>query len=116
MYSASGIAKAKGDWLKKDVVFSHLHDSYQTAVTYFLIQHVPGFGWFVLQMGTLAFEVGAPLWFGLPWTRTPAFFVGMSMHFMIGLLFGPVVWFALLMMAILVGAYGPARWFERRQS
>jgi hypothetical protein len=113
MYSGSGIAKARGDWLSKDVVFSHLHDSYQTAVTYFLIEHVPPFGWVVLQVGTLAFEVGAPLWFGLPWTRTPAFFVGVSMHVMIGLLFGPVVWFALLMIALLVGAYGPERWFRR---
>src|SRR5262249_23853690 len=106
MYSGSGIAKAKGDWLTKDVVFSHLHDSYQTAVTYFLIEHVPPFGWVMLQVGTLVFEAGAPLWFGLPWTRTPAFFVGISMHLMIGLLFGPVVWFALLMIALLVGAYG----------
>jgi len=113
MYSASGIAKAKGDWLTKDVVFSHLHDSYQTPVTYFLIEHVPAFGWVLLQVGTLAFEAGAPLWFGLRATRTPAFYVGLSMHAMIGLLFGPVIWFALLMIALLIGAYGPERWFAR---
>src|SRR5262249_41809100 len=102
MYSGSGIAKWKGDWLTKHVVFSHLRDSYQTAVTFALIQHVPPFGWILLQIGTLAFEVGAPLWFSLRVTRTPAFFVGMSMHVMIGLLFGPVIWFALLMIALLV--------------
>jgi hypothetical protein len=111
MYSGSGIAKARGDWLTRDVVFSHLHDSYQTDITYFLIQHVPAIGWVVLQMGTLAFEVGAPLWFALRWTRTPAFFVGASMHVMIGLLFGPVIWFALLMIALLVGGYAPERLF-----
>src|SRR5215467_4917434 len=78
MYSGSGIAKAKGDWLTKDVVFTHLHDSYQTDITFFLIQHVPAIGWQLLQFGTLVFEAGAPLWFALPWTRRPAMFVGIS--------------------------------------
>jgi hypothetical protein len=32
------------------------------------------------------------------------------MHVMIGLLFGPVVWFALLMMALLVAGYLPEPW------
>ncbi len=113
LYSGSGIAKARGDWLTKDVVFSHLHDSYQTAVTYFLIEHVPPFGWIVLQVGTLAFEVGAPLWFALRWTRRPALVVGLGMHASIGLLFGPVVWFALLMIALLIGGYAPERFFRR---
>ena len=32
MYSASGIAKVRGDWLSDPLVlWSHIHDSYQTA-------------------------------------------------------------------------------------
>jgi hypothetical protein len=115
MYTGSGIAKAKGDWLSKPVVWSHLHDSYQTVVTYFLVNHVPPFGWTLLQGVTLVFEVGAPLWFALRWTRRPALVVGLGMHASIGLLFGPVVWFALLMMTLLVGAYGPDFMFRTAQ-
>jgi len=32
------------------------------------------------------------------------------MHAMIGLMFGPVVWFALLMAALLVGGWAPEAW------
>jgi hypothetical protein len=42
MYLASGIAKCKGDWLSNpNAIWSHLHDSYQTAFTYFLATTVP---------------------------------------------------------------------------
>src|SRR5205085_1913845 len=84
----TGIAEAKGAWLAHDdVVWSHLHDSYQTWITYQLALHVPGPVWTCFQGATLAFEVGAPLWFALPWTRKPALFVGLGMHAFIGLCF-----------------------------
>jgi hypothetical protein len=35
------------------------------------------------------------------------------MHAMIGLMFGPVLWFSLLMIAILLGGYLPEAWLER---
>ena len=66
-----------------------------------------------VQYLTLAFEVGAPLWFAFRRTRLPALFVGLGMHAMIGLMFGPVVWFALLMAGLLVGSYAPATWLLR---
>jgi hypothetical protein len=43
----------------------------------------------------------------LPWTRTPALVVGIGMHAMIGLMFGPVVWFALLMGSMLFACFVP---------
>jgi Vitamin K-dependent gamma-carboxylase len=107
MYSGSGIAKLRGDWLDADVLWSHLHDDYQTAVAYLLLRALPAAAWRVLQWLTLAFEVGAPLWFALPWTRTPALVAGLGMHAMIGLMFGPVVWFALLMSSLLVACFAP---------
>jgi uncharacterized membrane protein YphA (DoxX/SURF4 family) len=113
MYSGSGLAKVRGDWLGGDVLWSHLHDSYQTGFAWFLVHSVPGGAWQALQYLTLVFEVGAPLWFALPWTRTPALIVGLGMHAMIGLMFGPVIWFALLMGGLLVAAYAPARWLRR---
>jgi uncharacterized membrane protein YphA (DoxX/SURF4 family) len=110
MYSASGIAKLRGDWLSSThVLWTHVHDSYQTWVSWALANALPGFAWSILQAGTLLLEVGAPLWFALPRTRSSAFYAAMTMHLFIGLMFGPVRWFALLMMSLLLGAYLPER-------
>jgi hypothetical protein len=106
MYSGSGIAKLRGDWLTSSVLWSHVHDDYQTAVSYWLVRWLPGGAWRVLQWTTLVFEVGAPLWFGWRRTRMLALVAGLGMHAMIGLMFGPVIWFALLMSSLLVACYG----------
>ena len=47
---------------------------------------------------------------GLFTTSSYAVAFGLGMHTMIGLCFGPVVWFALLMMTLLVGGWLPDRW------
>jgi hypothetical protein len=113
IYSASGIAKARGDWLSTPLVlWSHLHDSYQTRLSFALASILPGWSWTLMQGLVLAFEVLAPLWFAMERTRTYAFVFGLGMHAMIGLCFGPVVWFALLMMTLLVGAWLPEPFFE----
>jgi uncharacterized membrane protein YphA (DoxX/SURF4 family) len=114
IYSASGIAKWVGDWRTTPLVlWSHLHDSYQTAISYFLATIVPGWAWTLMQYLVLGFECLAPLWFGLRRTRPYAFVFGLGMHTMIGLCFGPVIWFALLMMTLLVGGYLPDPLLER---
>jgi hypothetical protein len=113
MYFGSGVAKMRGDWLSNPhVIWSHLHDSYQTALTHFLALTVPSFGWTLFQYATLVYEVGAPLWFSLRKTRVPALFVGLGMHATIGLMFGPVVWFSLLMSVLLLGSFAPLDWLE----
>jgi Vitamin K-dependent gamma-carboxylase/DoxX len=113
IYFTSGVAKLHGDWLTNSgVIYSHLHDSYQTALTYFLATSVPVFGWTVFQSVTLIYEVGAPLWFSLKKTRLPALFVGLGMHAAIGLMFGPVIWFSLLMSALLLSCFAPIRWLS----
>jgi hypothetical protein len=38
---------------------------------------------------------------------------GVGMHVMIGLMFGPVIWFALLMISLLIGCYLPGGWVAR---
>lgn len=108
-YCSSGYLKAKGDWLSFPyVLFTHLHDSYQTPVSWLLANHMPAFLWTVLQGVTLAYEALAPLWFSLRWTRPYAFAYGVAMHAMIGMMFGPVAWFSLLMMTLLVASFAPA--------
>jgi hypothetical protein len=114
MYCATGIGKARGDWLVRgDVIYTNLHDSYQTAVSYLLASKVPGWAWTGFQALVLVLELGAPLWFSLRRTRSAAVILLLGMHAVIGLGFGPVIWFALLMGALLVCCYGPVAWLER---
>jgi uncharacterized membrane protein YphA (DoxX/SURF4 family) len=109
-YCASGLAKAGADWLTTpNVLWSHLHDSYQTWFAFQLARITPPWVWTPLQGSVLAFEVFAPLWFAMRRTRTLALIFGLGMHLMIGLMFGPVVWFALLMMTLLAGCFAPDR-------
>ena len=113
-YGSSGWCKATGDWLHDPhVLWTHLHDSYQTPISLFAANHAPAWAWTVLQATTLAFELGAPLWFGWRRTRPYALGYGVAMHAMIGLMFGPVLWFALLMIALLVASYAPLAWLRR---
>ncbi len=109
LYSASGIAKLRGDWLDHAVLWSQVHDSYQTEVSYFFVRTFPVWLWRALQWATLVFEVGAPLWFTLRRTRTVALCVGLGMHAVIGLMFGPVIWFALLMSTLLIACFAPLK-------
>lgn len=107
-YFSSGLSKASGDWIHDPLVlWSHVHDSYQTWVAWFAANHLTSWMWTAMQYTALVFEVGAPLWFGLPWTRKYAMLYGIAMHTMIGLMFGPVIWFAILMISLLVACFGP---------
>jgi uncharacterized membrane protein YphA (DoxX/SURF4 family) len=113
-YFASGYCKAKGDWLERgDVLWTHLHDSYQTVVSHWLANNLPTWAWGAMQAATLTFEIGAPLWFAMKRTRMIALGYGVAMHVMIGLMFGPVRWFALLMIILLISAYLPERRLHR---
>jgi uncharacterized membrane protein YphA (DoxX/SURF4 family) len=115
LYMASGIAKARADWLHEPLVlYSQIHGTYQTWIAYALARIIPGWLWTVMQGAVLIFETTAPLTFSLPKTRPLALAFGLTMHAMIGLMFGPVVWFALLMMTLLVAGYLPERFLSRR--
>ena len=113
-YFSSGVCKASNDWLSNGfVLWTHLHDSYQTWISWALANILPTFAWTVIQLMVLTFEAGAPLWFSLKWTRPYAVVFGVTMHLMIGLMFGPVIWFSLLMIILLVSSYAPERWLVR---
>jgi len=114
MYLGSGIAKWKGGWPSDPhVIWSHLHSSYQTGFTYFLASTVPAAGFTLFQYLTLVYEMGAPIWFGLRRLRPVGLAFGLAMHASIGLMFGPVVWFSLLMMVLLLGSFAPLPWLTR---
>jgi len=114
VYFGAGICKYNGEWLERsDVLWTHIHDSYQTWFAYWLGNSLPPGAWGVLQWITLIFEIGAPLWFVVPATRGPAIVVALTMHAGIGLMFGPVIWFSVLMMSLVIGCWLPERWLER---
>jgi hypothetical protein len=114
MYCGSGLSKWNGDWLSHPhVLWTHMHDSYQTWATYWVANLMPMAAWRPLQYLVLAFEILAPLWFVLPFTRLPALGMGLAMHLFIGLCFGPVKWFALLMAILLLGSFAPVSWLDR---
>ncbi|HVY48532.1 MAG TPA: HTTM domain-containing protein [Minicystis sp.] len=114
MYAATAWAKIHGDWLVRwDVLWTHVHDSYQTTFSWVLANGMPRPLWAVLQGATLALEAGAPVWFAWRRSRPIALVAAVIMHAMIGLMFGPVKWFALEMIALLVGSYAPEAWLDR---
>jgi hypothetical protein len=114
MYSASGVAKIRGDWVTHPhVLFTLVQDSLQTKLAVFLANTLPGAAWVAFAVITLTFETLAPVWFLHPKTRAPGLVVGLGMHAMIGLLLGPIRYFSLLMMTLLVCAYTPSRWLDR---
>jgi uncharacterized membrane protein YphA (DoxX/SURF4 family) len=113
-YFSSGLCKWRGDWVSEPyVLWTHLHDSYQTPVSWALANALPPFMWTVFQGATLVFELAAPVLFAIRLTRPFALAYGVAMHTMIGLMFGPVIWFSLLMIALLVGSFAPAPWLRR---
>jgi uncharacterized membrane protein YphA (DoxX/SURF4 family) len=113
-YMSSGLCKARGDWLRHTyVLWTHLHDSYQTSVSHLLANALPAWSWTLFQGGTLVFEALAPLWFFWGRSRPVALGYGLAMHALIGLMFGPVIWFSTLMMALLLASFAPARWLDR---
>lgn len=111
IYMASGIAKARADWLHEPLVlFSQIHGSYQTPIAYALARAIPAWLWTALQGAVLFFESTAPITFAIARTRPYALVFGLGMHTMIALMFGPVVWFSLLMITLLSAGWLPDRW------
>ncbi len=112
-YEGSAVAKIKGDWLKHPyVLYTHLHDSYQTVLSWTVANAFPGWTYTLLQGLVLALEGGAVLWFAWKRTRYVALATAVAMHALIGLMFWPVRWFGLLMIALWCGAFLPAAWLE----
>jgi Vitamin K-dependent gamma-carboxylase len=116
-YEGSAYAKsfgAHGEWLKHPhVLYTHLHDSYQTVLSWTVANVFPGWTYTLLQGVVLALEGGAVLWFAWKRTRFVALATAVAMHALIGLMFWPVRWFGLLMIALWCGAFLPAEWLER---
>jgi hypothetical protein len=113
-YCGSAAAKARGDWFKNPIVlFTHLHDSYQTRLSWAVVHVFPAFCYTLLQVVVFTLEAGSPIWFTWKRSRPVALATAVAMHALIGLMFWPVRWFSLLMISMWLGAYLPEEWLER---
>ena len=113
-YLGSAFAKGRGDWLSHPVVlWTHLHDSYQTGLSWFLATTLPAGVWTLLQGVVFSLELGAPFWFAHRKTRPWALIAAVGMHATIALMFWPVRWFSMLMISMWLGAYLPEVWLTR---
>lgn len=103
LYAASGYCKAfQGDWLKNGyVLWSQIHGHYQTFFSYWAGRLLPPWAWPALQWPVLAYESFAPLLLSVRRTRTPTVIFGLCMHLAVGLLFRRLIYFSLLMIALL---------------
>ena len=45
IYSGAGLAKLRGGWLSEDVLWSHVHDDYQSWVAWTLVRTLPRAAW-----------------------------------------------------------------------
>jgi uncharacterized membrane protein YphA (DoxX/SURF4 family) len=110
-YCGSAIAKGRGGWLKDPLVlWSHIHDSYQTAFSWMLANSVPAWLWTALQVVVYVLEAGAPILFAYKKTRGAALLTAVGMHAFIAVMFWPVRWFSLLMITMWLGAFLPEGW------
>jgi uncharacterized membrane protein YphA (DoxX/SURF4 family) len=115
-YAGSAIAKGRGDWLTNPVVlYTHLHDSYQTPLSWAVLALFPAWAYTLMQAVVFALEAGAPVWCAWPRARPFALVTAIAMHLGIGLMFWPVRWFSLLMITLWCGAFLPEAWLERAE-
>src|SRR6185295_8162447 len=94
-------------------LYTHLHDSYQTALSWWVANHFPAWLWTLLQATVFTIEAGAPVWFAWKRTRPWALLIAVGMHAVIAVMFWPVRWFSLLMITLWCGAFLPEAWLER---
>jgi hypothetical protein len=101
IYCASGYTKAfQGDWLESNRCLWNIIQGYhRTDFAALLLRNTEQWMWTVMQHATLAFELGAPLWFALRWTRLGAVLFGIGLHVMIMLLMHRLYFFSLTMLA-----------------
>ncbi len=101
IYFAAGWTKAfQGEWLKSDLCLWNIVQGYhRTDEAAFLLRHLPVWMWTVMQHSTLVFELGAPLWFCLRWTRPFAVLFGISLHISIAFLMERLFFFGAVMLS-----------------
>jgi hypothetical protein len=113
-YCSSGICKlTQGDWASgPDVLWTQVQGFYMTDFAAWMVRTLPGWAWTGFQHSSLAFELGAPVLFGVRRLRPLAFAYGICFHVVIALSMYQLVYFSAQMLALYL-AFVPAAWLAR---
>lgn len=113
-YLASGLCKLiQGDWGKGgDVLWAQLQGFYMTDFAAWLVRTVPAEGITAMQHSALAFELAAPLLFGIRRLRPLAFVYGIGFHLVIAVCMYQLVFFSAQMIALYL-VFVPPAWLHR---
>jgi hypothetical protein len=81
-YLGAGVAKVTyghwlGDW---DCLWSHAHGPDRTMLGAWMVRNLPAVAWSLFQAMILIFELGAPLWLGIPALRTAGLLLACLYH------------------------------------
>jgi hypothetical protein len=100
-YPIAGLCKITSEaWVWNSFALREdVNGPYRNELAAFLLRNLPDAGWVLLQSLALAFELVAPLLFGVRRLRTVGFVWGAGMHLGIGALMDEFGWFALQMVA-----------------
>lgn len=102
-YFGAGICKLRGDWLhSSNILWLQAQDIYMTELSAWMIRELPTWLWAGLQHGALAFELLAPILFGVRRLRPLAFAWGLAMHLGIALMMYRVGFFSFSVVAYYV--------------
>jgi hypothetical protein len=100
VYFTSGACKILwGTWLQDShVLYTHVQGPYRTDAAAWLLRHLPREAWTVFQSLSLAFELLAPLLFGVRRLRPLGYLLGAGMHAGIGLTMNEIGYLSLQML------------------
>lgn len=102
-YFGAGVCKLRGGWLSSSrVLWLQAQDVYMTDLSAWMVRELPLWVWAGLQHGALAFELLAPILFGVRRLRPLGFAWGLAMHLGIGLMMYRVGYFSLSVVAYYV--------------
>ena len=112
-YWAAGWTKAFGEgaWLQHaDTLQLTLQGMHRTELAALLLRTLPSWVWTVAQVGTLIFEIGAPIWFCWRRTRWLAIIAGCGLHLGIAVMMNRVGFFSLQMVSFYPLFVRPEEW------
>lgn len=113
-YFASALCKMfQGHWLEADdVLWTQVQGFYMTDFAAWLVRTLPDWTWAGMQHQALAFELLAPLLFGIRRLRPLAFVWGIAFHLVIALSMYRLIFFSAQMIALYL-VFVPPEWFHR---
>jgi hypothetical protein len=111
LYFTAGIAKVlHGDWLQHDdVIWTYMQGKYRTELAAWLLREMPDAFWVMQKWLALGFELGAPLWLGVPRLRPVGVVLGLGFHLLIALCFW-TIWAFSLHCAVYYVLFVPQKW------